>query len=196
MANYLSLGQGEPWQSLSSMQPGDMYWVISDSISDIDEAAYNIIRSLPVNDNSAFIGIGSHPDQLLSKLTNAQIHLMPLFSLPSNKTALISLTSDINRTNFKRLSHFILHIPSSDIWKQFTTTQLEEWLQTTTSWLKKQSITLLILQYDQEPEILIGRLGAFYYSIGGKQALSPNDTASMAHCLVAHTDIHTKKPNF
>lgn len=171
MPKYFSLGQSDAWQVLSSMRPGGVYWLTSDNAIDSQQASYQIVKALPAESSSIFIGCGTSPEILLSEINHTQVHSMPLFYIPSTKAAIINLTQDIKRAHANHFSHFIVYISTIDFWQSFTTLQLEDWIRATKQWVEHNDATLLIIQHNSKPELFIDRLATYYYSIGGASNL-------------------------
>lgn len=161
-----SLGIPKMWAELLIMQSPGFYWINSDRKMDADRMCLHIIRELDAASRAALICGGDEPHPLMAQLTEARVSKLPLFIIPEKKSALLHLSSDLNRSLNVKNRLIILHINSS-FWHSFSSEELSRWVKKLSQWLHREGATLVIISYSTGVNRLNTQLSSMHQFLDG-----------------------------
>lgn len=152
MALSFSFGLYHSFEELSVMQSRGCYWVNIERQADARQLCRQIINAQGAATRGALICCGDGPERLLEGLPSTGAEgagppaSLPLFTLPEKKSALRRLTADLSRAiNVKE--RLFIFLSTASAWKDFSQTEIDDWLGNTQRWLIKHNAAFLILTY-------------------------------------------------
>ncbi|WP_114195081.1 cellulose biosynthesis protein BcsE [Edaphovirga cremea] len=176
MALSFSFGIHQTYDELSVMQAHGCYWVNIERHSDARQLCRQIITAQGAKTRVALICCGEEPDKILidlppsSDLFAGSPEKMPLYTLPEKKSAILHIITDLNRGLCVRERLLILFLPAS-VWRNFSQTEIDNWLEETRLWLIRYNTTILILNHGSGINKLNNQLVSQFGSLSGLSSI-------------------------